>query len=56
MLQKGAFIVNTEIEKRNKKKKKSIGRIILTILGFVMLFLVTVTLTVAFLTVRPPDI
>ncbi|MBQ3560186.1 MAG: LCP family protein, partial [Agathobacter sp.] len=44
-------------EKRKKtKKKKSLGRIILMIIGFVLLFAVTVALTIGFLTIRPPDV
>ena len=46
-----------ETGKRIKhKKKKSLGRVIMTALGFLLLFLVTVTLTIGFLTIRPPDI
>lgn len=46
----------TENKKRKKSKKKSIGRIILTILGFLLLFVVVVALTIGFLTIRPPDV
>jgi len=53
--------VDTETENKKErskkqKKKKSIGRIILTIIGFVLLFVVTVVLTLGFLTIRPPDV
>lgn len=49
--------IETEHIKRNKpKKKKNIGRVILTVLGFLLLFVVTVVLTIGFLTIRPPDV
>ena len=48
--------METEKEHKKRKKKKSIGRTILTIMGFLLLFLVTVVLTIGFLTIRPPDI
>ena len=47
------------LEARNNKKrknKKGFGHTLLTILGFVLLFLGTVALTVCFLTIRPPDV
>ena len=43
-------------QKTKHKKKKSLGRTILTAFGFLLLFLATVGLTIGFLTVRPPDI
>ena len=48
--------MDTEKEHKKRRKKNNTGRTILTILGFVLLFLVTVTLTIGFLTVRPPDV
>ncbi len=51
--------MDTEIDNRKNKKgkkKKSIGKLILTIIGFILLFAVTVALTIGFLTIRPPDI
>ena len=49
--------IEKESRQRTKhKKKKSIGRTILTTFGFLLLFLATVGLTIGFLTVRPPDI
>lgn len=59
-LEEGAFVVDSEKEtgkrKRKKNKKKGVGRIILMILGFLLLFAVTIVLTIGFLTIRPPDI
>lgn len=43
-------------KKRKKSKKKSAGRIVLMVFGFLLLFAVTVVLTLGFLTIRPPDI
>ena len=47
--------IETEIRKKNKKKKSS-GRVILMVIGFILLFAVTVALTIGFLTIRPPDV
>ena len=47
--------IETETRKKNKKKK-SIGRVILMAIGFILLFAVTVALTIGFLTIRPPDV
>ena len=41
---------------RHKKKKKSLGKTILMVLGFVLLFVATVALTIGFLTIRPPSV
>lgn len=49
--------MDTETKSHKKRKKqKRIGRTILTILGFLLLFLLTVALTIGFLTIRPPDV
>ena len=47
---------NKKEKRKKQKKKKSLGRIILMIIGFVLLFAVTVALTIGFLTIRPPDV
>lgn len=47
---------NKKEKRKKQKKKKSLGRIILMIIGFVLLFAVTVVLTIGFLTIRPPDV
>ncbi len=49
-------IENERRKQIKRKKKKSIGHTILTILGFLLLFLATVALTIGFLTIRPPDV
>ena len=56
-MEEGAFIVEIETETRKKNKmKKSIGRVILMAIGFILLFAVTFALTIGFLTIRPPDV
>ncbi len=58
-LKEGAVVVATEIERgkrKKEKKKRGIGRTILMTLGFLLLFAVTVVLTLCFLTIRPPDV